>query len=113
VEAAVREEEIRHAISERQILHVSERGYTPIPKPYTQHTPALLRAPSWTTIAVRPWRARRQHAGLLAAFRAERSTAVEHTQRENARAAAHFQAARDAHHAQWEKAQRTFAERHQ
>jgi hypothetical protein len=47
-----------------------------------------------------------------AAFCAERTTAIEHARRENERAAADHQAATDAYHSQWERAQLTFRERH-
>jgi hypothetical protein len=53
------------------------RGYTLMPKPYTHYSPDLLRAPSWITSALRAWRSRGQHPGLFAAFRAERSKAIE------------------------------------
>jgi hypothetical protein len=89
-----------------------ERGYTLMPKPYTGATPPLLQPPSWTTIAVRAWRSRSQHPGLLRAFRAEHSTAVHDTQRKNQQAAAEFRAARDAYHAQQQHAQSTFSKRH-
>lgn len=45
------------------------RGYTFMPKPYATPTPELLRPPSWATITLRAWRARRQHGGLIATFR--------------------------------------------
>jgi hypothetical protein len=90
-----------------------ERGYTLMPKPYIDSAPPRLRSPSWTTITARAWRARSQHKGLLAAFRAERCKAIEDTRQENERAKADLQAAKDAYHAQRENAQRTFGERHQ
>jgi hypothetical protein len=89
-----------------------DRGYTLMPKPYIDYAPQMLRAPSWTTIASLAWRTRAQHKGLLAAFRAERSKAIEDTQRQNERAAADLQAAKDTYHVHWENAQRTFRERH-
>jgi hypothetical protein len=61
------------------------RGYTLMPKPYTHYSPDLLRAPSWITSALRAWRSRGQHPGLFAAFRAERSKAIEDARRENER----------------------------
>jgi len=88
------------------------RRYTLMPKPYTDYAPQLLRAQSWTTIAVRAWRARQQHPGLFTAFRAEHSEAREDTRRKNERAAADLQASRNAHRAEWESAQRTFRDRH-
>jgi hypothetical protein len=60
-----------------------ERGYTLMPKPYLDRPLDLLRLPSWTMIAARAWRTRRQHGGLLAAFGAERVRASESTRREN------------------------------
>jgi hypothetical protein len=89
-----------------------ERGYTLVPKPYTDQTPQLLRPPSWPTIVARAWRSRAQHKGLLRAFRTERTRANEQTQRQNEQATAAYQAAKDAYHAQWQHAQRTFRERH-
>ena len=89
------------------------RGYTLVPKPHIEHAPQLLRAPAWTTIAARAWRARSRHKGLLTAFRAERSRAIEHTRHANQRAVADQQAAKDAYHAQWEHAQQAFRDRHQ
>jgi hypothetical protein len=88
------------------------RGYTLVPKPYIDYAPQLLRAPSWPTIAARAWRARQQRPGLLAAFRTERTRAIEHTRTENERATADHQAANDAYHAQRERAHRAFSERH-
>lgn len=89
-----------------------ERRYTLMPKPYIGYAPQLVRAPSWTRIAARAWRARAQHKGLLAAFRAERSTAIEQIRLENERR----QAATDAAQRQWreqrDRAARTFRERH-
>jgi hypothetical protein len=89
-----------------------DRGYTLIPKPYTHHSPELLRRPSLTTIVGRAWRSRAEHKGLFAAIRIERSKAIEDTRRENERAEAHFRAAEDAYLAQREQAQRLFRERH-
>jgi hypothetical protein len=88
------------------------RAYTLMPKPYTGYAPMLLQPPPWHTIAARAWRSRSQHKGFLAAFRAERTAAIEHTRRENERAAADHQAAEHAYQAQRDKAQRTFRERH-
>ncbi len=88
------------------------RGYTLMPKPYTGHIPPLVQSPPWTTLALRAWRSRSNHKGLLAAFRAERTNAIDHTRRENKRAAANRQAAKDGYAAQWEHAQRAFRERH-
>ena len=89
------------------------RGYTLVPKPYIEYAPQLLRTPSWPTIAARAWRARARHKGLLAAFRAERSAAIEQTRLENEHRQADFQAAKDAYQTQWQHAQRTFRDRHQ
>jgi len=61
------------------------RGYTLTPKPYVAPMPELLRPPSWATIALRAWRARHEHDRLIAAFRAERSKALDDTRRENKR----------------------------
>jgi len=89
-----------------------ERRYTLMPKPYTDQAPQLLRAPAWATIALRAWRSRSRHKGLLAAYRAERTTAIEETRRENERRQADHQAAKDAYQAQSERAQRAFSNRH-
>ena len=89
-----------------------QRGYTLMPKPYIEHAPQPLRAPSWTTIAARAWRARAQHNGLLAALRAERAEAIEDTRRENVRRQADSDAARRQWQDQRDRAARTFRERH-
>jgi hypothetical protein len=89
-----------------------ERGYTLMPKPYIEHAPLQLRVPSWTTIAARAWRSRRQRHGLVTAFRTERSKAIEDTQRQNEQATANHQVAKDAHHAQRLHAQLVFRDRH-
>jgi hypothetical protein len=88
------------------------RGYTLMPKPYTGHMPALLRAPSWPTITTRAWRSRREHSGLLAAFRAERSSAIEHTRRENERRQADVDSSRRQWKEQRDRAAQIFRERH-
>ena len=88
------------------------RGYTLMPKPYSTPTPELVRPPSWATIALRAWRARGQHDGLLAAFRVERAEAKDQTKRENERAATGHQDAKDTYRAQRENARRAFRERH-
>lgn len=88
------------------------RGYTLMPKPYAAPMPELLRPPSWATIAIRAWLSRRKHAGLLAAFRTERTEAKDQAKRENERATVDHQAARDAFCAQRENARRTFRQRH-
>jgi hypothetical protein len=90
-----------------------QRGYTLIPKPYIERRPVRVRAPGWAELIGRAWRSRHQHPGLLHALRTERTrVAKQDTRRENKRAAAYLQAAKDAYHAQWENAQRTFRERH-
>ena len=88
------------------------RGYTLTPKPHATHTPELLRAPSWATIALRAWRARRHHDGLIAALRAERSRAVDETQRENERRQADTDSAQRQWQEQRDRAVRVFRERH-
>ncbi len=88
------------------------RGYTLMPKPYATPMPELLRSPSWATIALRAWRARHHHDGLIAAFRAERTTAIEQARRENQRRQADTESAENSYQAQWENAQWTFRERH-
>lgn len=40
---------------------------------------------SWPTITLRAWRSRQQYPRLLAAFRAERTKALDDTRRENER----------------------------
>jgi hypothetical protein len=90
-----------------------QRGYTLIPKPYTQRVPAQVRAPGWSDLIGRAWRARHEHSGLLRALRHERATATEHARRKNERATADHHAAKDTYRAQWEQAQRTFRDRHQ
>jgi hypothetical protein len=89
-----------------------ERRYTLIPKPYTDHAPQLLQSPSWATIAIRAWRSRREHSGLLAAFPAERSSAIEHTRRENERRQADTDTSRRQWQEQRDRAARIFRERH-
>ncbi|MFI4992439.1 MAG: hypothetical protein ACHQCH_02340 [Solirubrobacterales bacterium] len=88
------------------------RRYTLMPKPHIGYVPPLLRVPSWTTIAVRAWRSRSERSGLLAAFRAERSSAIESTRRENERR----QADADTSWRQWKEqrdlAALLFRERH-
>ena len=88
------------------------RRYTLMPKPFVDHAPQLLRSPSWITIAIRAWRSRHHHPGLLAAFRAEHSDAIENTRRENERR----QADADTSRRQWQKqrdhAAQAFRERH-
>ena len=89
-----------------------ERRYTLMPKPYIGYAPQLVRAPSWTRIAARAWRARAQHKGLLAAFRAERSTAIEQIRLENERRQADTQAFQRRWQEQRDHAARAFRERH-
>jgi hypothetical protein len=89
-----------------------QRGYTLMPKPYTDYAPQLLRAPPWTAIAARAWRSRAHHKGLLQAFRTERLTAIEDTGRENERRRADHESATRQWHQQRDRAARTFRERH-
>jgi hypothetical protein len=89
-----------------------ERGYTLIPKPYTQRVPARVKAPGWPEMIGRAWRSRHEHSGLLRALRDERTTTKEHARRKNKRATADHQAAKDTYDVQWENAKRTFRERH-
>ena len=88
------------------------RDYTLMPKPYATPTPELLRPPSWATIALRAWRARRQHPGLLAAFRAERTKAIEQTRLENERRQADADTSRRQWKEQHDQAREAFRDRH-
>jgi hypothetical protein len=88
------------------------RGYTLMPKPYLTPMPELLRSPSWATIALRAWRARHQHDGLIAAFRAERTKAVETTRLENESRQVDTDSARHQWQEQRDRATRVFRERH-
>jgi hypothetical protein len=88
------------------------RGLTLVPKPYDSLIPQLLRTPSWATLALRAWRARHEHGGLIAAFRVERTKAAEDTRRENERRQTDTQAATDQWHAQREQAIQAFRARH-
>ncbi len=88
------------------------RGYTLMPKPYIDYAPQLVRAPSWPTIAIHAWRARAQHKGLLTAFRTERTTAIEHTRRENERRRAEAETSQRRWQEQRADAARTLRERH-
>jgi len=88
------------------------RHYTLMPKPYTTPTPQPLRPPSWATIALRAWRARRHYDGLIAAFRAERSSAIENTRRENERRQADADTSRRQWKKQHDRAGLLFRERH-
>jgi hypothetical protein len=69
-----------------------QRGYTLIPEPLSQRVPTRAKAPGYLELIRRTWRSRGQPGGLLAAFRAERSTAIQDTRRENERTAADHQA---------------------
>lgn len=88
------------------------RGYTLMPKPYATSMPEPLRPPSWATIALRAWRARRQHDGLIAALRAERAKAVEDTRRENERRQADTDTAQRRWQQQHDRAREAFRARH-
>jgi hypothetical protein len=88
------------------------RGLTLMPKPFNELEPDELRQVGSLVILRQAWRARREHSGLVAAFRAERAEAKEQAKQESERATADHQAATDAYHAQRENAQRTFRERH-
>lgn len=89
-----------------------QRGYTLMPKPYTGYIPPLLQPPPWTTIALRAWRSRSEHSGLLAAFRAERAAAIGDAERENERHRAGHQTAQRQWQEQRDLAARAFRERH-
>jgi hypothetical protein len=89
-----------------------ERRYTLMPKPYTPYSPERLRPPSWPTLVLRAWRSRGGHLGLLAAFRAERSTAIEQTRLENQRRQADTETAQRQWRDQRDRAARTFRQRH-
>lgn len=88
-----------------------ERRYTLMPKPYTGYVPPVLRVPPWPTIAIRAWRSRGQHPGLVAAFRAERSSAIENTRRENERRQADAATSRRQWKEQRDRAAQVFRER--
>jgi hypothetical protein len=90
-----------------------DRGYTLVPKPYTHASPELLRPPRWTTIAARAWRSRTQHNGLVAAFRVERTEAIERTRRQNERRQDDTEAFQRRWEDQRDRAARAFRERHQ
>ena len=89
-----------------------KRGYTLIPKPYTQRVPARVKAPGWVELTRRAWRTRSEHSGLLSALRSERTATKDQARRENERATADHQTAKNTYHAQWEHAQRSFRKRH-
>ncbi len=88
------------------------RGYTLTPKPYTTPMPELLRPLSWATIALRAWRARHQHKGLIAAFRAERTKTLESTRLENQRRRADIESAQRRRQEQRDRAAEAFRKRH-
>jgi hypothetical protein len=89
-----------------------ERRYTLMPKPFIDHAPQLLKSPSWATIAIRAWRSRGQHPGLLAAFHAERTEAVEGTRLENQCRQAESQSAESLRREQRDRARDAFRMRH-
>jgi hypothetical protein len=112
------------AVHDRQIMlttcmnesHITwdialRRGYTLMPKPYTNTLP-LLTAPSLSTIAIRAWRARQRHPGLLAAFRSTRAQAIHDIQLENQRRVADPQASQRLWREERDKAAHSFRERH-
>jgi hypothetical protein len=88
------------------------RGLTLMPKPFTELQPKQLRQAGTLEILRRAWRTRHEHSGLIAAFRAERASAIQAAQQENAARQAAFQAATDEWHARRDTAQRLFRERH-
>ena len=88
------------------------RGYTLMPKPYTAPMPELLRPPSWATVALRAWRTRHHHDGLIAAFHAERSRALAETQRENKRRQVDTDSAQRQWQEQRDRAREAFRMRH-
>jgi hypothetical protein len=88
------------------------RGYTVMPKPYTEYSPEPAHTPSWITIALRAWRSRAQHKGLLTAFRAERTKANHHTRQENERRRADHETAQRQWQEQRGRAAQAFRERH-
>ena len=89
-----------------------ERGYTRIPKPFTEPLSTLQGRPSSITLASRAWRSRRSYPGLVAAFQAERAAALDAIQRENDRRIARAQAAASEWRSQRDAAIRAFRERH-
>jgi hypothetical protein len=88
------------------------RGYTLMPKPHTGYAPTLLQPPSWPTTVLRAWHERSRHRGLLAAFRAERATAMHETQRENERRRREADSAQRRWRYQRDRAAEAFRERH-
>ena len=89
-----------------------ERRYTLMPKPYAPYSPERLRPPSWPTLVLRAWRSRSRHKGLLAAYRAERSTAIADARRENEQRQADHETARRRWQEQHDRAAQAFRERH-
>jgi len=88
------------------------RGYTLMPKPLTELHPKQLRRAATIEIVRRAWRARREHSGLIAAFRVQRANAIHAAQQENAERQAAFQTAMNEWHARRDQAARLFRERH-
>jgi hypothetical protein len=88
------------------------RDYTLMPKPFNELQPKQLRPAATVVILRRAWRTRREHSGLVTAFRIERASAIQAVQQENADRQAAFQAAADDWHARRDRAHRVFTERH-
>ncbi len=88
------------------------RGYTLIPKPFNELQPNQLRRAGSLEILRRAWRTRREHSGLVAAFRAERSEAIEQTRLENERRQADTNSAQRRWQEQHDRARDAFRMRH-
>jgi len=67
---------------------------------------------SWSTVVRLAWSLRREHHGLLAAFRAARTTATDYTRQENERREADAQTTDEEWTSRREEAARTFHKRH-
>jgi len=88
------------------------RGYTLMPKPHTATPPVPVHPPSWMALMARAWGSRSRHGGLIAAFRAERSEAIEQTRLENERRQANTDSAQRRWQEQRDRAREAFRERH-
>jgi hypothetical protein len=88
------------------------RGYTLMPKPFTARQPVPARSPGLFELLRRAGRTRREHSGLIAAFRVERANAIQAVQQENADRQAAFQAATDEWQTRRDRAQEAFRTRH-
>lgn len=89
-----------------------DRGYTLMPKPFNELQPNQLGRAGSLEILRRAWRSRGQHPGLFAAFRSERSKAIEDIRRENERRQADAQTTGNEWLSRRDQAARVFRERH-